>query len=241
MLKALRAPLVALLLGLVPFMVFVGASNTVRVNGKVVQDDQFNILGLVLAAIGLVLALRFMVATTPRSRAGIVVSALAMAACTAQIGASLGLYSPGRLIGRPPADSDLPRLTYTGLDAGNRRIPQGILARGDPVEIRNQLIGYKAITLEAGYTHLAYADRCHDGRRRLNAAVLDSLPDFLTAEERARLAADIASGRKRGKALACNPANTAHAMGELVDKVRRLNDFVSILQAGYLPSSKVTQ
>jgi hypothetical protein len=39
-------PLVAAVLGALPFLVFVGTSQTSTVNGETVLDSQFNILGL---------------------------------------------------------------------------------------------------------------------------------------------------------------------------------------------------
>jgi len=238
MFSTIRNPLLALILGLLPFVVFVGASSSTRINGQTVSEENINVLGLALAAAGFVIVVRFLRAKSPRTTLSLILSGLAILVCAAQIPASLGLYSPKRLFAALQADSDLPTLTYKELDAGNRRIPEGILAKNDPAETRRQIIGYKASALYDGSTHLAYADRCHNGRRRIDVKTFEALPDFITNAERNTLATEVANGRKRGEALPCNDANTRHAMGELVDRVNRLQDFVSILLAGYHAQTK---
>lgn len=232
MLTTLRKPLLALFLGVLPYVAFVGATSSTRINGRLVQQDEVNLFGLALAAAGLVVVWRYMRTPTGRSSVANVVAVVSVIACLVQIPVSAGVVSPVRLIAGLNADSDLPQLTYQGLDAGNRRIPEGILAKGDPAETRRQIIGYKASVFAYASTHLAYADRCHNGRRRIAPAVVEAVPDFATEVDRASLAQEAAAGRARGEALACNEANTRHAMGDLVDRVSRLGDFITILEQG---------
>ncbi len=238
MLKTLYKPLLALILGLLPYVAFVGAWSTTRINGRLVQQDEVNIFGFALAVAGLVVAWRYIRAPTGRSPKANVVAFLAVIACLVQILASAGIFSPVRLISDLRADSDLPPLTYAGLDAGNRRIPEGILAKGDSAETRRQIVGYKASVFADASTHIAYAGRCHDGRLRIDPTIVETVPDFATEADRASLAQEAAAGRKRGEALECNDLNTRHAMGDLVDRISRLSDFIRILEQGLAGQSK---
>lgn len=238
MLNTLRKPLLALILGLLPFVAFVGARGTTRINGRLVQQEEVNLFGLALAVAGLVVAWRYTRAPMGRSPIGNAVAVVAVIACLVQIPTSAGMFSPVRLISGLRADSDLPTLTYTGLDAGNRKIPEGILAKGDPAETRRQIVGYKASVMADASTHIAYAERCHSGRQRLDPAIIETVPAFATDAERASLGQEAAAGRKRGEALECNELNTRHAMGELVDRVNRLSDFIRVLEQGLAGQSK---
>ena len=58
MFNRLALPLIAIVLGLLPFVLFVGSTNTVDVNGARVREESFNLLGLILAVLGIVLAMQ---------------------------------------------------------------------------------------------------------------------------------------------------------------------------------------
>lgn len=232
MFAAIRRPLLAIVLGLLPFVVFVGTSNTARVNGELVRDEQLNILGLLLAAAGLWMAVASLRAGSQPATLRRVAAVAAILVCSVQLAASAGLFSPHRLIASLRPDADLPRLAYSGLDAGNRQIPEGILARNDPAETRRQIVNYLGSMVYNSNRHMAYADRCHAGRRRIDAAVVEAVPDFLTDGERRRLASEAAAGRARAP-QECSPANTNFLMGEEVDAMKRVSDFLAILVDGY--------
>jgi hypothetical protein len=94
--QLLRQPAIALLLGVLPFWLFVGASSSTTINGQVVQQSHFNVLGLVLAGIGLAMAVRllwgdFQAKQNWLPRTGLAI--LAALVCLAQLGYSVGLYS----------------------------------------------------------------------------------------------------------------------------------------------------
>jgi hypothetical protein len=232
MFAALRRPLVALILGFVPFLLFAGLSNSLTVNGALVRDDRFNVLGIVLAIAGLALA-----ATSLRSPGafGALRKAIAIAAllvCCIQFAASAGLISPGQFISSLMPGSDLPPLKYNGLDALNRRIPEGILAKNDPEATRRTIVNYKVSVISDAHIHMAYADRCHDGRYRIDIKAVQSLPDFLTADDRKELERRIGDAGKL-RPEPCSKNRTNYAMGELVDGIRRVSDIVQILVDGY--------
>ena len=92
--QLMRTGLIASVLGLLPFVMFVGASNTTTINGEVVQESHLNILGLVLSAIGLAMAVRGLRSTpqAQRSAPGLALAVVAIVICIVQIGASAGLY-----------------------------------------------------------------------------------------------------------------------------------------------------
>jgi hypothetical protein len=99
--ERLTTPLIALVLGILPIWLFMGFGSRTVVNGRVVQDDQFNVLGLVLALIGISMAIRVLrgegvqrLNWWPRR----LLAVLALLVCVGQVGLSAGLY---RLDGIP--------------------------------------------------------------------------------------------------------------------------------------------
>lgn len=93
----LRRPLVAVLLGVLPFWLFVGMSQTTTVNGKVVQDSSLNVLGVIMAIAGLVIVFKMLrddggfgqpTRWWPRTALAILAGLL----CAFQVVQSLGLY-----------------------------------------------------------------------------------------------------------------------------------------------------
>jgi hypothetical protein len=232
MFAALRRPLIALILGLAPLVLFAGISNTVTVNGDVVRDDNFNALGILLAIIGLGLAISALRSTGAFATLRKAVAIGALIVCGVQLAASAGLVSPQRLLAFLMPDSDLPSLTYEGLDALNRKIPEGILAKNDPDETRHAIVNYKASLISNARIHMAYADRCHEGRYRIDIKAVEALPDFLTDEDRSEVARRTGDeGKLRPEQ--CSKDRTKYAMGELVDDIHRMTDFVQVLADGY--------
>lgn len=95
--RRLRAPLIAILLGVLPFWLFVGMSQTTTVNGKVVQDSSLNVLGVIMAIAGLVVVFKMLrddgsfgqpARWWPRT----ILAILAGLLCAFQVVQSLGLY-----------------------------------------------------------------------------------------------------------------------------------------------------
>jgi hypothetical protein len=232
MFVALRRPLIALILGLLPFLLFVGVSNTVKVNGVVARDDNFNLLGIVLAIAGLSLAVSSLRSRGAFGAARKAAAVVALVACGVQIVASIGLISPRHLIASLIPGSDLPPLAYKGLDPLNRKIPEGILARNDPDATRRAIVNYKASLIGDVRIHMAYADQCHGGRYRVDMKAVEALPGFLTDENRKELERRTGSaGRLRPEQ--CSKDRTRYAMGELVDTIHRMSDIVELLVDGY--------
>ncbi|WIY52160.1 hypothetical protein O9Z70_11880 [Devosia sp. YIM 151766] len=114
-----KTPLIAVLLGILPFFVFLGCSQTVTVNGATVRDEQINLVGMVLAVAGLGLAFTVLRPSAPRDSARKILAAVAGVLCLLQLAASLDLIRPLDWL---TPDSDLPPLAYNGLSDGNRNI-----------------------------------------------------------------------------------------------------------------------
>lgn len=90
----LKSPLTALALGILPFWVFAGTSGRTVINGRVVSDWSFNILGLVMVAIGIVMAFRVLRDDTGRPRVlpRTLLAVAAILVCILQLGLCAGLF-----------------------------------------------------------------------------------------------------------------------------------------------------
>lgn len=87
-----KTPLIILILGLLPFWLFIGGSSTTTVNGEVVQDSSFNLAGLILGLIGAGMALsalRDPIARQDQPRLALIVAAGAL--CVYQLVRSVGI------------------------------------------------------------------------------------------------------------------------------------------------------
>ncbi|MGQ4274430.1 hypothetical protein [Terrihabitans sp. B22-R8] len=228
-------PLVALILGIVPFFLFVGSTNVVTVNGVRVRDDSFNVLGLVLAGIGLVITIK---ALLPKNggrdavRQGL--AALALAICAFQIAVSGGVVSKRDLMAAVWPDSTLPALEFHGLEDGNRKIADGILAKNEPGQTIRQIIGYKVSAAADANRHVTYAEVCHSGRSRLDMNSIEALPDFLDENARAEISRRVEADRRAPPSPeSCNEKQAVYYMGELVDRAKRANAMADMLIQGY--------
>lgn len=88
----LKSPLTALALGILPFWVFVGTSNRSTVNGRVVSDSSFNLLGLVMAGIGTAMAFRILRDDAPRDLPRTALAVVAILVCIFQLWLSADLF-----------------------------------------------------------------------------------------------------------------------------------------------------
>ncbi|MFB9968575.1 hypothetical protein ACFFMP_00180 [Pseudoroseomonas cervicalis] len=182
--RGLRRPLVAIALGLLPFWLFLGFSNEVRVNGELVGGSRFNLGGLILAGIGLSMAVGVL-RETPRWAPRLALAALAVPICLAQLAISAELVSVERLrlmLSGPPQPAP-----DTALSAeGRRMLLQAV--RGleqDEVALRDHLIAQARQLQALQAQHAAYAERCHGGAR----FAMPALPAWLSEAERAEIAA----------------------------------------------------
>ncbi|QEN89852.1 hypothetical protein FZC33_27645 [Labrys sp. KNU-23] len=100
--QRLRPPLTGLVLGVLPLWLFVGTSESFSVNGQFVSQSRFNILGLVLAGIGLAMMIKLLWNDGPWARRWLPRTALAVVAaaiCLVQLAYSVGLVDLSRFLG----------------------------------------------------------------------------------------------------------------------------------------------
>lgn len=229
MLSRLKIPLIALVLGVLPYFVFVGTSQTVDVNGVRVTDNQLNVLGIILGVVGLIAVIRFLLSREQRDLAQKVLAAIAALLCALQIAASADLVRPmGLLNDWLNPDSDLPALAYRGPTDGIREIAEFDLNSGDPVIDR--IVTRSSFMLDKAHEHMAYAEVCHDARYRIDYDRLVAQSAELPEQRRAEIA-ERAEGMRRSYPTPenCVLFQTNHSMGQLVDQIHADYDVIDIL------------
>ena len=99
MFKRFKSVIIAAALGILPYFLFLGSSSTTRINGEVVRDEQFNLLGVILAAIGISIAIKVLRTSVPGDplRAGLAVVAALI--CVLQLAASFDMVRPLEWLG----------------------------------------------------------------------------------------------------------------------------------------------
>jgi hypothetical protein len=211
-------------------VVFVGTTSSTTVNGEVVQHDELNVAGLVLAIAGLVLAFR-VVRGPGRNR--IVRSVIAGAGsilCLVQLPISVGLLFDDE----PAASSD------DGDGGGGRGGGGGGLSDTDARIARNQIanndrataygvirLGFVGIVTDTR-VHMTYADDCHGGDYRLEMADVPEYPDFIRSEDVTSIESNFDVTYPQGFEVACDEANTRHYMSELVDDIEHARAMLEI-------------
>jgi hypothetical protein len=227
-----KTPLIAILLAVLPYFIFLGSSQTVAVNGVTIRDDQFNLLGVVLAIVGLWLVFAVLRPSAPSDRARKIVAIIAGLLCALQLVASLGVVRPLNWL---TPDSDLPPLAYGGLSDENRNIVGSIVERGNSDEVVRDFMNRSVFTLDDAHQHIDYADVCHEGRHRIDYDALVSLFSVLPKAQQDEINERAADFRRPAPvADDCSPRRTNYAMGELVDDINQQIDMITILRDGYV-------
>lgn len=86
---SLSKPLVILALAIVPFFVFLGTADSVRINGELVSDNRFNLGGLIMAVIGLCMAFGILRSSAPGDGKRKALAAVAGLLCLVQVANSI--------------------------------------------------------------------------------------------------------------------------------------------------------
>lgn len=100
--QRLRPALIGLALGILPLWLFMGTSESYSVNGQLVSQSRFNILGVVMAGIGLAMMVKLLWHDGPWSERWLPRTLLAVVAaviCAVQLAYSVGLIDLGRFLG----------------------------------------------------------------------------------------------------------------------------------------------
>ena len=191
--RRLRRPLIALILGVLPFWVFLGSVQQTSVNGKLVQDSSFNTLGILLAVIGLVMAAKMLrkdgsYGEYERWLPRTALTGVAALVCLFQIGQSAGLYHvnvgksietlQSRILG--PSEPGASRLA-ADLDAETLKRVQDRSATADPLSLRDDIATTVARIQGSATLYNLYAAACDSGAKRF---VLEDVPALLNADDR---------------------------------------------------------
>ncbi|WP_131829616.1 hypothetical protein, partial [Teichococcus deserti] len=221
--RGLRRPLMAIALALLPFWLFLGAANEVRVNGALVGGSRFNLGGLVMALVGLGMAVGIL-RERPRWAPRLVLAALALPLCLFQAAVSAELLSVRQiraaLTGPPAPDpsAGLGQEERARLAASARR---PIL---DEVALRDEFLSVSRRLRVRTEEHIAYATLCH---RRAWLAVAP-LPAWLSEAERAEVAA-AGNGPRSATPPPCSEATSETLMKALAEQAMRDRDLADII------------
>ncbi|WP_343315444.1 hypothetical protein AAIB41_11565 [Brucella sp. BE17] len=220
-------PLIALALGIIPFFLFLGTTEMVRVNGEIVSDNRFNLGGLIMAVIGIFIAFGVLRPSAPKDIARKLVAAIAALTCLVQLANSLDVIRIEPLDWIMP-DRNLPALQYSGL-SDNDYI---YLSVKTPDAYRRALTRKKGDIVGDARVHQAYADLCHGSRYRIDLARAEQLPDYFDQSERAEIEAE-ALARLGAATVECSMSRSSQMMGKAVDTLRRDMDLFDRLEAEY--------
>ncbi len=221
-------PLIVLVLAIVPFFLFLGTSETVRVNGELVSDNRFNLGGLVMAVIGLVMVFGMLRPSAPNDGPRKALAALGGVLCLVQLANSIDVIRIDPLDWIMP-DRNLPTLHYSAL-ADNDYI---YLTVKTPDAYRRALTREKGDIVGEARVHEAYADLCHGGRYRTDLARAAQLPDYFDATEQTAIE-ERATAVLGTTAPECSLSRSNRIMGEQVDHLNRSMDLYDRLEAEYL-------
>lgn len=221
-------PLIALALAIIPFFLFLGTTEMVRVNGEVVSDNRFNLGGLIMAVIGLVVVFGVLRPSAHKDAARKAVAAVAGLLCLVQIANSVDVIRIDPLDWIMP-DRNLPELNYSGL-ADNDYI---FLTVKTPDAYRRALTREKGDIVGEARIHQAYADLCHGGRYRVNLTRAEQVPDYFDDAEKAQIE-ERATVMLGATTTECTGSRSNRLMGEAADGLNRSMDLFDRLEAEYL-------
>ena len=219
--------LIAFVLAIVPFFVFIGVTDSLTVNGKIVSDNRFNVGGLHMAIIGLGIVFRILRSAATRDAKSKVVATGVGLLCFVQIANSIGIVRIEPLDWIMP-DRHLPELQYSAL-ADNDFI---YLTNKTPDGYRRALSRQKGDIVGDARLQKAYAKLCHGGRYRADYARAEQLPRYFDAEELAKIE-QRATAMVGSASLECSTAQSNRLMGEKVDQLNRGMDLFDRLEAEY--------
>ena len=237
--RRLLRPLIALVLGGLPFWVVGGIFQRTVINGQVVQDSSFNILGIVLAVIGVALVVKMLRSDGafgqpprwwPRTGLGILAGLL----CLFQLGQSLGFYAVDpvtevrdlrvQLLGRPEPSSS------AGLDRDARTILESRSATADEARLRDDIVTTETRRRTSVVLYNLYSAACAGAYWQIP---LGDLPGFLTDDDKAYIeTAETEAAQRFDRRCGDKEANE-RMTGWLVDEIRRLRETAEVQVAAY--------
>lgn len=234
-LKGIRYPLIALMLGLLPFWLFVGTSQTKTYNGTLIESSRFNVLGCVFGLIGLVMAVKVIFKRGPSDQyrwPATAVSALAVIVCLVQLGDASELFKiddikrfATRTIGWPA----LPVARIKGPDAAAETDIRDMADHLDQDRLRMSIANTLAFLNGATVRRNAYSARCYT---ELDKGELAPLPPYLTPADQ-KLTGDYIDAMGQRPVPACSAAGTEENISDLGDEIAEHAAELKILQDTY--------
>lgn len=221
----LSKPIIALILGIVPFFLFIGTTSMTTLNGEVVAESRFNFGGILLALIGIGLAWKSL--SGGRVLAQKILAALAVLICVLQLISSSGIWRIEPLDWLIP-DRYLPAPDYSGLTETDRIF----LAPESEENYRSTLAHHKGEIIRDARLHNSYASTCHGGRSRVDLARAEALPDVFDADLQDRLASVVARFAAQAPE-SCTERNSIRFMASLADETHRRMDLFDRLVEDY--------
>lgn len=220
-LTSFRIPAIALLLGLLPFWVFVGAGETRVYNGETIELSRFNLMGFVLAVVGLLMALQWIFRRdpdAPRPVLAVVLSIAAVLVCLVQAAETSEIFTLNdakrlatRKIGWPP----LPASRFTGLDPGEEAELRSAAAELGAGALASRIA--RALTWVNGdlVRRNAYSAKCYGG---LDSRELLPVPDYVSATDR-KTYDDYVEAMRGQPVGICSDTNSTKYMGDLAGRI----------------------
>ncbi|MDS1136235.1 tetratricopeptide repeat protein [Nitratireductor indicus] len=226
---ALRAPLLALVLGVAPFWIFFGTGNSLTVDGELVRQSNFNIAGLVLGIAGAVIAFRAL------REGGLLVrlllAGIALAVSVFQIAWSVELVTRDhvrQVVGYPMPEEP----EYNGPDLVLQHNMRLFAHQNDEAKVRERLIEDYGLLLARFASHKDYADACHGGTLRIDEDTMQ-LPDFLEAEVRSEIDARAQKLLEKWGPMPCGTKNSLSAMKKVPEAILKQRDILPVLASAY--------
>ncbi|EKF20482.1 SEL1-like repeat protein [Nitratireductor pacificus] len=226
---ALRAPLLALALGVAPFWIFIGTGSSLTVNGELVRESNFNIAGVVLGIVGVVVAFRALREGGTWIR--LLLGCIALAVSGFQIAWSAELLTRdhvNRLVGYPlPAEPE-----YKGGNLVRQHDMRLFAHQNDEAEVRERLIEEYGLAQARFASHKRYAEACHGGTMRIAEGSTEP-PGFVVPEIRARIDERAQKLLAEMPANACSRENSLVEMKELPEAILQQSDILAVLASAY--------
>ncbi|WP_343312672.1 hypothetical protein AAIB41_07415 [Brucella sp. BE17] len=227
--RHLKKPILAIILAIIPFFVFLGSQKTVQINGALTTDSRFNILGVILGVIAIGMAISVLRSSSSDNTMRMGLGAAAGILGVVQIAAAFDLVriDPWEWIN---PDRNLPVLKYAG--PGVNMDGKVFVTTQTAEGYKNAVWSKKVDLIRLTQFHMGYADHCHAGRYRVNTEVALAIPDYFTKEESGEILAE-AEKRKLSTAQECNPKNASVAMGRTVDEINSNIDAMDAFERKY--------
>lgn len=223
----LAKPFFALILGIVPFFLFIGTTSITTSNGEIIAESRLNFGGILLALIGAGLAWSVLSERRPGPAGRKPLAVLAALICALQLVSASGLWRIDPLDWLMP-DRNLPALQYTGL-SGDDRI---VLLPESEENYRSTLAHNKAQIIRDARLHNTYAALCHGGRSRIDLARAEAQPEIFDTD----LLARVTAGTDRMQANApgaCSERQSIRIMVTMADENNRRMDLFDRLAGEY--------